>query len=251
MKIIAVIPARYGSTRLPAKPLVMIHGKPMIQWVYENARKAKLPSQVVVATDDDRIVKVVEAFGGVAVLTDAALNSGTDRVAAVARHPSGQYQADIYLNIQGDEPLMSSLAVDAAIELIVKDGFMMSTVMTPLAGLEDLDNPNVVKVLADRRKRAIYFSRHPIPYSRGERPKTADESIARRHVGLYAYTRETLFQFSDLPPSKIEQAEILEQLRAQEAGIEIGISEVNFLSIGVDTSDDLEKVREILGSSKS
>ena len=247
MKILAVIPARYAATRLPAKPLADIHGKPMIQWVYENAKRAKLPSEVVVATDDERIRSVVEGFGGIAVMTSPDLQSGTDRVAAVAGDPSGKYVADLYLNIQGDEPLMASAALDAAIELITRDGFTMSTVMTPLEALGDLDNPNIVKVIADARKRAIYFSRHAIPYSRGARPTRPEDSIARRHVGLYAYTRETLFRFRELPPSRVEQAEVLEQLRALEAGIDIGISEVNFLSIGVDTPGDLEKVRAILG----
>lgn len=250
MNIIAIIPARYGASRLPGKPLADIHGKPMIQWVYEKAKQAKLPSEVLVATDDERILKAVESFGGKAVMTSPDLNSGTDRVAAIAFDPkinlSGKYDADIYLNIQGDEPLMSSLAVDAAIELIVKDKFSLSTVMTPLSSLEDLDNSAVVKVLSDAKKRAIYFSRHPIPYSRGERPKDFKDSIAKRHVGLYAYTRETLNIFRNLPPSKIEQAEILEQLRAMEAGIDIGISEVDFLSIGVDTPADLELVRKLL-----
>jgi 3-deoxy-manno-octulosonate cytidylyltransferase (CMP-KDO synthetase) len=246
MKIIAVIPARYGATRLPGKPLLDIHGKPMIQWVYEKAKEARLPSEVVVATDDERILKVVEGFGGRAVLTSSDLPSGTDRIAAVAADPSGQYDADIYLNIQGDEPLMASEAIDAAVELITLHQYKMATVMTPLSSLEDLDNPNVVKVIANLQKRAIYFSRLSIPYSRGERPKTAAESIAKRHVGLYAYTREVLFQYMQMKPSPIENGEVLEQLRALEAGIDIGIAEVDFLSIGVDTQADLERVRKIL-----
>ncbi|OFZ20888.1 MAG: hypothetical protein A2X94_05110 [Bdellovibrionales bacterium GWB1_55_8] len=244
--VVAVIPARFASTRLPGKPLADIHGKPMIQWVYERTKKARGIDLVVVATDDERVARAVEGFGGRAMITSPDLASGTDRVAAVA----DAIPAKIYVNVQGDEPLMAPEAVEAAVELVRSGRFPMSTVMTPLRTRAELEDPSVVKVLADRTGRSIYFSRLPIPYSRGPQPVAEPDGtadfICRRHVGLYVYTRETLFQFRSLPPSAIEQGEVLEQLRAVHHGIPIGITEVDFTSIGVDTPDDLEKVRKIL-----
>lgn len=240
--VIIVIPARYASTRLPAKPLADIHGKPMIQWVYERSKLARGVDRVVVATDDHRITQVVEAFGGEAMMTSPDLQSGTDRVAAVA----DQIPADIYVNVQGDEPLIDPIAIESAVKLVKNQGFLMSTVMTPLRTVQELRDPSVVKVLADQNGRAIYFSRHPIPYSRGPLPEAGQPFCCQRHVGLYVYRRETLMKFRDLPPSALERAEILEQLRAMDHGISIGITEVNFTSIGVDTSEDLEKVRQYL-----
>lgn len=214
----------------------------MIQWVVEAAKRAKSLSDVYVATDDERIVRAVESFGGKAVMTDSNLQSGTDRVAAVA----DLYSADIYINIQGDEPLMDTRAVDAAVELIQSGRFQMSTVMTPLTTEAELHDISVVKVLADKNQRSIYFSRYPIPYSRILKPAPGEPFICRRHVGLYGYTREVLFRIRSLAPSKIELGESLEQLRAIEDGIQIGITEVDFLSIGVDTPKDLETVREYI-----
>jgi 3-deoxy-manno-octulosonate cytidylyltransferase (CMP-KDO synthetase) len=244
--VTVVIPARYSSTRLPAKILADIHGKPMIQWVYEQAKKATSAHRVIVATDDDRIVQVVQHFGGEALMTDPALASGTDRVAAVADQVAG----DIFVNLQGDEPLIDPRAIDAAVTLVSSSRFRMSTVMTPIREMTELTDPSVVKVIADQTGRAIYFSRHPIPYSRGEKPIDPLELICRRHVGLYVFDRETLIRFRDLPPSALEKAEVLEQLRALSDGIAIGISEVDFVSIGVDTADDLERVRKFLASKK-
>jgi 3-deoxy-manno-octulosonate cytidylyltransferase (CMP-KDO synthetase) len=243
MNGIVVIPARYASQRLPGKILAMIGDKPMIQWVYEAAKKAQTLKRVIVATDDERIQKAVLGFGGEVVMTSPDLQSGTDRVAAVAE----KVPADFYVNVQGDEPMMSPLAIDACAELVRSGRFEMSTVMTPLKTEESLRNPAVVKVLADRLNRAIYFSRHPIPYSRGALPASGQSFACHQHVGLYGYRRETLFRFRDLPVSAIEKGESLEQLRALEAGISIGITEVDFRSIGVDTPEDLEQVRKIYG----
>jgi 3-deoxy-manno-octulosonate cytidylyltransferase (CMP-KDO synthetase) len=249
MRVLAVIPARYASTRLPAKPLADIHGKPMIQWVYERAKASSAVDRVIVATDDERIVKAVTAFGGEAMMTSPEIPSGTDRVAAVA----DRVEADVYVNIQGDEPLMATEAITAAVELVTSKRFIMGTAMTPMRDPEDLSNAAVVKTFADKLDRAIYFSRHPIPYSRGDAPTkavppgTASPFACRRHVGLYAYTRECLFRIRSLPQSAWERGEMLEQLRAMEDGIAIGMKEVDFLSIGVDTPDELEKVRNILG----
>lgn len=242
MRVLAVIPARFAAQRLPGKPLSEIHGKPMIQWVFERAKASRAVDRVVVATDDDRIVKAVKSFGGEAILTDPAIPSGTDRVAVV----SDQIAADVYVNIQGDEPLMETEAITQAVSLITSKRFRMGTIMTPMTDLADLDNPAVVKVIADRHDRAIYFSRHPIPYSRGGRPKPGQPIACRRHVGLYTYTKDCLDRIRSLPPNTWEKGEMLEQLRAMEDGIAIGIKEVNFLSIGVDTPADLERVRQLL-----
>jgi 3-deoxy-D-manno-octulosonate cytidylyltransferase len=240
LQVVSVIPARYGSTRLQAKPLADIHGKPMIQWVYEKSTKVRGVSRTIVATDDERVATAVKKFGGEVVMTSSEINSGTDRVWAVAQKIPG----DIFINVQGDEPLIEPSAIEAGLELVRSGRFPMGTVMTPLETEEELRRPSVVKVIADKTGRAIYFSRHPIPYSRGEIPKK--DFACRRHVGLYVYTRETLKQFSALPPSALEKAEVLEQLRAMDAGIPIGVVEVKLTSIGVDTPEDLERVRKIL-----
>jgi 3-deoxy-manno-octulosonate cytidylyltransferase (CMP-KDO synthetase) len=240
-RVIVVIPARYASTRLPAKPLADILGKPMIQWVYERSARATGIHATYVATDHPEIARVVEKFGGKVVMTSPELQSGTDRVAAVA----DQVEGEIFVNVQGDEPLMEPEAISKAVSLVNSGRFTLSTVMTPLKTLGELNDPSVVKVLADDQGRAIYFSRHPIPYSRGPVPEK--DFVCRRHVGLYVYTRETLMRFRAMPPSALEKAEVLEQLRAMQAGIPIGITELDFVSIGVDTPDDLEKVKKFLG----
>ena len=243
--VIVVIPARYGSTRLPAKPLADIHGKPMVQRVYEQAKKARGVDRVVVATDDERIAQVVGGFGGECLMTSPDLNSGTDRVAAVA----DQIEGEIFVNLQGDEPLMDPQAMDKAIELVRSGRFSIGTVMVPLRTQAELNDPSVVKVIVDRQDRAIYFSRLPIPYSRGPLPDVASargEFFCRRHVGLYVYQREALMRFRGLPASQLEKGEVLEQLRALENGMAIGVVESDFVSLGVDTPEDLEKVRQFL-----
>ena len=249
--VLVVIPSRFASTRLPAKPLADIHGKPMIQWVYERARRAKGIADVVVATDDERIFKAVEGFGGRALMTSSDCVSGTDRVAEVAN----QIPADVYVNVQGDEPLMDPRAIEQAAEMVTSGRFVMATIMTPIQDPSDLENRAVVKVLADITGRSIYFSRLPIPYGRLRHDEISSEIsggiICRRHVGLYAYTRETLLKIQALPVSPLERAESLEQLRAIENGISIGIAEVDFISIGVDTPEELEKVRVWLNKKNS
>lgn len=214
----------------------------MVQWVYERAKAARAVDRVIVATDDERILKVVQGFGGEAILTSPEIPSGTDRVAAIA----DQIDADVYVNIQGDEPLMESEAISRAVSLVTSGRFRMGTIMTPMSDPSDLGNTAVVKVLADAHDRAMYFSRYPIPYSRGPAPGVGGRFACRRHVGLYTYTKECLFRIRSLPQSALEKGEMLEQLRAMEDGIAIGIQEVNFTSIGVDTPEELEKVRKIL-----
>lgn len=242
MGVLAVIPARFASTRFPGKPLADIHGKPMIQHVYERAQQVRGVDQVIVATDNARIEKAVQAFGGAVRMTAPELASGTDRVAAIA----DQVPASIYINIQGDEPMIDPRAIESALELVKSKRFGMATAMTRLKSEEELLDFSVVKVIADRTGRAIYFSRLPIPYSRGEKPSNLTQSVSMRHVGIYVYDHATLMRFRALPPSPLEQAEVLEQLRALADGIPIGIAEVQFTSIGVDTPDDLEKVRRHL-----
>lgn len=244
MKVVAVIPARYAATRLPGKPLADIGGKPMIQHVYERAKRAQGIDRVIVATDDERIEQAVRAFGGEAMMTSPDRQSGTDRVAEVAE----KVLADIYVNVQGDEPLMEPAAIEAAVELVRSGRYPMATVMTPMRDVADLANMAVVKTLADRHGRALFFTRHPIPYSRKPRPEPGEAFICRRHVGLYVYDRKTLFRIRSLPPTAMERAESLEQLRAMEDGIAIGITELDFLSIGVDTPDELATVREIFAN---
>lgn len=214
----------------------------MIQWVYERARAAQRVSEVYIATDDERVAKVARSFGASTIMTSTDLQSGSDRVAAVADQIAG----DVFVSVQGDEPMLDPKVIDVAVDLVTSGRFTLSTVMTPLRSLEELMEPSVVKVIGDRYDRALYFSRHPIPYSRGQKPKSGEPFASCRHVGIYAYDRATLMKFRALPPSPLEKAEMLEQLRALENGISIGVREVDFLSVGVDTPEDLERVRELL-----
>jgi len=240
--IVAVIPARYGSTRLPAKPLADICGKPMIQWVYEKTKQSKLCSRVVVATDDDRVASVVSDFGGEVIMTSADIQSGTDRMAAVAQLIKG----DIFVNVQGDEPLINGASIDLAIQPVIDKIFELTSLRVPVKSVDDLLNKNVVKVIVDDFNRALYFSRYPIPYSRVEPIQASAPFLCSQHVGIYVYRREALLKMNGLPASDLEKAESLEQLRAMKAGIAIGVFEASFDSIGVDTLEDLEKVRRIL-----
>ncbi len=213
----------------------------MVQWVYERATQAKLVDRVVVATEDDRIAQAVRAFGGEVILTSAEIQSGTDRVAAVAR----ELQADFYVNVQGDEPLMSPQAIDAAVGLVTSGRFKMGTVMTSFASIQDVSVPHNVKVIADRQGRAIYFSRLPIPYGREPIPTELSQLACRRHVGLYSFARETLLEMTALPLGEWEQAEMLEQLRALQSGIAIGIEQIEFRSMEVNTPEDLQRIEQV------
>lgn len=242
VKVLTIIPARFASTRFPGKPLADIHGKPMIQWVYERACQARGISDTVVATDDLRIFQAVQAFGGRVVMTSPHHSSGTDRIAEVA----DQIPADVYVNVQGDEPLILPEVIEKAVELVRSGRFSIGTVMTPLKSAQELHDPSVVKVITDQNQRAIYFSRHPIPYSRGVEPALGQPFASLRHVGLYVYSREALLRFRSLAPSSLEKGEMLEQLRALSEGIPIGVAEVDFISVGVDTPEDLDLVRKIL-----
>ena len=243
MKVIGVVPARYHSTRLPAKPLADIHGKPMVQHVYEIAQRASELSEVFVAADDERVAAAVRGFGGRYVMTKPAHTSGTDRVAEVA----AASDAAIVVNVQGDEPLLDPEMINECVRALKNalqdsDNVGLSTVAKKI-GEEGFDDSSVVKLVRDLRGRALYFSRSLLPYPRN-RPQNFS---VFEHVGLYAYTRKCLQQLSELPPAPLEQIEGLEQLRALENGIAIQVIETRCQGqlVSVDTPADLERVRLI------
>ncbi len=245
MRAIGIIPARYQSTRLPGKPLAEIHGKPMIQWVYERAVKAETLEQVIVATDDPRIFDAVAGFGGRAVMTSPDHRSGTDRLAEAARG----LEVEVVVNIQGDEPLIDPRAIDLAARPLLEDPAVpMATLMTGLSDLEELESPGVVKVVTDRAGFALYFSRHPIPCLRGASlEETLAAGLHRKHIGLYAYRKDFLLRYASLEPTPLEKAESLEQLRVLEHGYRIRVVECPYPSVSVDTPEDLARVRRLIG----
>lgn len=237
--VVAIIPARYQSSRLPGKALADIGGHPMIEHVYRRAAAALSVNSVIVATDDERILEAVRGFGGAACLTAPTHQSGTDRLAEVA----AELSCDIIVNVQGDEPLIEPAMIDEAVEPLLEDPLVvMSTLRRQIVDAADLDNPNVTKVVADRDGFALYFSRAPIPFVRPGSPPAR----AWRHVGLYVYRRDCLLQLAALPPTELERSESLEQLRALEHGIRILAVETEHDSIGVDTPEDLERVRRLI-----
>jgi len=239
--VLAIIPARYGSSRLPGKPLASIAGRPMIQHVVERVRRARLVSSILVATDDDRIKKAVEAFGGHAILTRSDHRTGTDRVAEVAAH----VPADIYVNIQGDEPLIDPGIIDAVVVAMLEDNSIQ--IATPCAAItnqKEIVDPNIVKVARDFDSNGLYFSRAPIPWVRD----TGSPVVARhwKHIGLYAFVRDALLEFPTLPPGELERIEQLEQLRWLENGFRIRVVETEYDAVSVDVPADLERVEKIL-----
>jgi 3-deoxy-manno-octulosonate cytidylyltransferase (CMP-KDO synthetase) len=237
MKVIGVIPARYASVRFPGKPLAPLAGRPMVLHVLAAARAARRLDRVLVATDDARIADVVRRDGGEAVLTSAEAASGTDRLAEAAARVPG----DVYVNVQGDEPLMAPENIDLAVEtLFAGPGREIATVAVPIDAAQALD-PNVVKVAVAGDGRALYFSRSAIPYPRSGQPDH------RKHLGLYAYRSDTLAKLAALPPSPLERMESLEQLRWLEAGWSVWVGQARSDSIGVDTPEDLAKAERLLG----
>jgi 3-deoxy-manno-octulosonate cytidylyltransferase (CMP-KDO synthetase) len=239
MRTAIIIPARYESTRLPGKPLLRETGKYLVQHVYERARLARTVRDVVVATDDPRIEAAVRGFGGHVVLTRKDHSSGTDRVAEAAE----TLDADIIVNLQGDEPLIDPDSLDHVAELLARDvAADMATLATPLTEVADYRNPNVVKVVMDDRGRALYFSRSPIPFVRDGEPDFACSGLCFfRHVGLYAYRKPFLMQLARTPACSLEQLEKLEQLRALALGKAIHVGIVREHSIGVDTIEDYRR----------
>lgn len=245
MKITAIIPARYGSTRFEGKALADIMGKPMIQHVYERTMRTPLVSEVVVATDDERIAAVVRGFGGRAEMTATSHETGTDRLAEVA----ARLDSDVIVNVQGDEPLIEPAMINEAIEPLVADSaLLMSTLKSRIRTLHDFLSPNVVKVVTDWEGYALYFSRSPLPNFRDKWNDLKDDAfvsgrlLCYKHVGLYVYRREFLLQFAQMSPTYLELAEKLEQLRVLENGYRIRVVETSHDSIGVDTPGDLEAV---------
>ncbi len=249
MKITAIIPARYASTRFEGKALADIMGKPMVQRVYERVARASLVSEVIVATDDERIAAAVRAFGGRAEMTDTGHETGTDRLAEVA----ARVDSDVIINVQGDEPLIEPGMIDEAVRPLADDpAVTMATLKSRIKTLHDFLSPNVVKVVTDWEGNALYFSRSPLPNFRDKWNDLKDEAFASgkllcyKHVGLYVYRRDFLLQYAQMSPTYLELAEKLEQLRALENGHRIRVVETEHESVGVDTPCDLDKVLERL-----
>lgn len=242
MKFIGVIPARYASTRFPAKPLALLHGKPMIQWVVEGARKSKLLSDIIVATDHEDIRKAVEAIGCKVAMTDSHLPTGSDRIHAATK----DIDFDVVVNIQGDEPLVTGELIDNLAGLFEKDRSVdMATLAHPVS-LEELESANAVKVVLNHKDEALYFSRYAIPYSRVKGAQAPALTGCLKHIGMYAYTKKFLKTFCEAKPAEIEVAESLEQLRALYLGAKIKVLRVKEASLGVDTPDDLAKLEIIM-----
>ena len=238
-KTAIIIPARYGSSRLEGKPLIEVNGKPVIQWVYEKAKQAKLADIIIVATDDKRIFNAVKAFGGEVEMTSADHKCGSDRIREVVeRHPEISY----IVNLQGDEPLIKPESIDAVAKNVQEDEKAdISTLIRILKDKEEIENPNLVKCVIDNNGFALYFSRSKIPYERNTGVATF-----YGHLGIYGYKREALLKMTSLPQTPLEKTESLEQLRALENGMKIKTSIVDFVPVGIDTREDLEKFKQII-----
>jgi 3-deoxy-manno-octulosonate cytidylyltransferase (CMP-KDO synthetase) len=237
MRFIGVIPARFDSTRFPGKPLVEVAGKPLVQWVYERASRAGYLEEVLVATDDERIEQAVQKFGGRVRMTAKSHRSGTERIVEVA----AGIDAEVFINIQGDEPLMAPSTIEAVCRCLSEDRELeVATARIPLDSAEAARDPNTVKVVTDQAGRALYFSRSPIPYHR------QGTALFHKHIGIYGYRRSLLLRLANLQPSPLESAECLEQLRFLENGIVVKVATVREDSIGVDVPEDLERVRPLL-----
>jgi 3-deoxy-manno-octulosonate cytidylyltransferase (CMP-KDO synthetase) len=238
--VVGVIPARYGSSRLPGKALVELQGKPLLYYVYHRSCRARSLHRVLIATDDERIRKVATAFGAEVVMTKKEHRSGTDRIAEAIQDQN----ADIIINIQGDEPLIDYRQIDQTVTLLQEDESAdIATLKTPISSVEELMDPNLVKVVTDENGYALYFSRAPIPYNRSN-PRSFEHCFI--HVGLYAYRRDFLMKFTQWGPSKLEKLEALEQLRALEHGARIKVGLTNDHIFGVDTPQDLERIRKLV-----
>jgi len=231
LKVIAVIPARLGSTRFGAKVLASDTGKPLIQHTYENACLAKLPGEVIIAADDEKIITAAKSFGATAVLTSTYHQSGSDRIAeAVA-----DIEADIVINLQADEPEIDPANIDTLAELLLNNpDYPMATLAAKFSSKKDIANPDIVKVITDSAGRAIYFSRSPIPYDR-QNAGIGSPTGYLRHIGIYAYRKDLLLEFTSLPQSKLEKTEKLEQLRAIENGFSVLVGKVDHFCDGIDT----------------
>lgn len=251
MEVVALIPARYGSTRFPGKPLALLRGKPMIQHVYEQTCQVQGLAQVLVATDDQRIAEAVHRIGGNVAMTRADHPTGTDRLAEVAEGLT----ADIVVNVQGDLPFFPPAMVeDAVAALKAAPEAAMATLKTPIYEREEWHNPNIVKVVTDQQDFALYFSRSPIPFYRSQHTAQQAAEVADgqqtilgyRHIGLYVYRRDFLLTFTTLAPTPLEEAEKLEQLRALESGYRIQVTQTQRPTVEIDTPQDLRRAEEML-----
>lgn len=241
MKILGVIPSRYASSRFPGKPLIDIKGKPMVQHVYERAKQAKLLTEVVVATDDQRIYDVVNGFGGKVIMTSENCENGTDRCREVIEAHLPEY--DVVINVQGDEPYVHPEQIDKLCSLFKNENVSLGTLAKQTHSADDILNPSRVKVVIDKNMDALYFSRSPIPFFRGkENNEWGSHHIYYKHLGLYGYRKEALLKYNQLKPSELEKAEALEQLKWLENGFKmrVGITEHN--SYAIDTPEDLKEL---------
>jgi 3-deoxy-manno-octulosonate cytidylyltransferase (CMP-KDO synthetase) len=244
MKIIAIIPARYGSTRLPGKPLKIIGGKSMIQRVYEQVSSFSKIQEVCVATDDNRIVEAVKSFGGNVKLTSIEHKTGTDRcIEVLESYPKNSF--DAVINVQGDEPFIRKEQLESIVELLEKGQVQIATLKKQITEKEELFNPNAVKVVTDNKDKALYFSRNPIPFVRGEE-NWLSQCKFYKHLGIYGFKAEVLLSIKNLEPGVLENAESLEQLRWMENGFNIYLSTTSFQSPAVDTEEDLITVENFL-----
>ena len=235
-KIAIIIPARYGSKRFPGKPLALIAGQPMIQWVYQGAKKSALADRLIVATDDQRIVQAVKEFGAEVFLTKGSYRCGSERVAAVAK----KIKAEVIVDLQGDEPLVDPKLIDQGVRILVDNKAKVATPIKKITDQKEIANPNVVKVVKDKNNNALYFSRSVIPHQ----PK--NYSNYYEHIGLFIFRRDLLLQFAQWPPSPLEKAEDLEQLRILENGFKIRVYQTDYQSQSVNVFADLKKVEKII-----
>ncbi len=245
MHVIGVIPARYQSTRLPGKPLADINGKPMIQHVYENCIRSSMLDEVIVATDDGRVLEAVRKFGGNVEMTSTAHSTGTDRVAEVVH----KYDVDIVVNIQGDEPFVNPGMIDEIVQPLLEDeNITMATLKCEILNKDALHDPNVVKVVTDASGFALYFSRSLIPY-----PQHGEHHHAYEHIGIYVYRKDFLLRYAQMTSTLLEKTEALEQLRVLESGHRIKVVETkqNYIPLSVDTQEDLEKARVLARSDRN
>lgn len=240
MKTAIIIPARYGSSRLEGKPLIKVNGKPIIQWVYEKALQVKSADMIIVATDDERIYDCVKSFGGVVEMTSTEHKCGSDRIREVVdRHP----EIGFVVNLQGDEPMIKPESVEEVIKNVkFDDNADISTLIRKIEDEDEINNPNLVKCVTDVNGYALYFSRSKIPYER-----KLGIATFYGHLGIYGYKREALIKMTELAQTPLEKTESLEQLRALENGMKIKTSVVDFVPVGIDTAEDLEKFRELVG----
>ena len=242
MDVVGIIPARYSSTRLQAKVLANINGKPMIQHVWERARQSLVLDELIIACDDERVCAIAKDFGAKAVMTAKGHTTGTDRIAEVVN----PLDVKVVVNIQGDEPLIHPTMIDSVARVLLEGtgGLSMATIMKRIERSEELADPHVVKVVVDKNNMALYFSRSPIPFK--AHSSEVNAPVYYKHIGLYGYTKDFLFTFKKLKPSALEKTEKLEQLRVLEEGYRIKLIETKYDTISVDTPEDLEKVKELL-----